>query len=150
MPKFDQAFIDETAKRLEKLTPESRPLWGKMSCPEMMGHLNMTIMYSMGKFPAIPASPSWVNRHIVGPLILNGILKLPKNFNPPRPEGAPAPPPVPGNAEMLLNAMKMYLEGLQKGDFKAPVHPGFGEIGAEGWGKMHVVHTDHHLRQFGV
>lgn len=150
MPKFDQAFIDATAKRLEQLTPESQPLWGKMSCAEMMGHLNMTIIYSMGNLPKIPASPTWVYRNVVGPLILNGVIKLPKNFTPPRPEGAPAPPPTPGNAEMLLNAMKMYLAGLQAGTIKAPPHPGFGDIGAEGWGKMHVVHTDHHLRQFGV
>jgi hypothetical protein len=56
----------------------------------------------------------------------------------------------PGNSQMLLNAMEMYLKGLEAGTIKAAPHPGFGDIGAEGWGKMHVVHTDHHLRQFGV
>jgi hypothetical protein len=151
MPKFDRAFIDQTAKRLEQLTPESKPLWGKMTCPQMMGHLNMTIIYSLGNLPAIPGSPSWAYRNIIGPLILNGIMKLPKNLTPPRPEGTPAPPPPPpGNAQMLLNAMEMYLKGLEAGTIKAAPHPGFGDIGAEGWGKMHVVHTDHHLRQFGA
>lgn len=151
MAKFDRAFIDATAKRLDKLTPESKPLWGKMTCPQMLGHLNMTIIYSMGNLPAIPAKPGWFSKHVIGPLILNGILKLPKNFTPPRPAGMPEPPLPPGNVQMLKDAMERYLKGLQEGTItKAPVHPGFGDIGPEGWGKMHVVHFDHHLRQFGV
>jgi hypothetical protein len=151
MPTFDQEFIETTGKRLENLSPDSAPLWGKMNCAQMMGHLNMTIIYSMGNLPAMPGNPGWMSRNIIGPLILNGILKLPKNFVPPRPEGAPEPPPPPeGNKQMLLDAMERYRLGLEAGTIKAAPHPGFGDIGAEGWAKMHVVHTDHHLRQFGI
>lgn len=151
MPKFDRAFIDATMKRLERLTPESKPLWGEMTCPQMMGHLNMTIIYSMGKLPAFPSMDNWRSRNIIAPLILNGIIKLPKNLKPPRPAGTPPPPPPPdGNKALLKNVMEMFLKGMEEGSFKAPAHPAFGDIGAAGWAKMHVVHTDHHLRQFGV
>lgn len=151
MPKYDREFIDAAVARLEKLTPESQPLWGEMTCAKMMGHLNMSIIYSLGNLPEFPAADTWFTRNIVGKIILNGLKQLPKNLKPSRPEGSPEPPPPPdGTAEMLKGAMEMYLTALEKGEFKANRHPLFGDIGSKGWGKMHCVHIDHHLRQFGV
>ncbi len=151
MPTFDREFIEATTQRLDKLTPDSEPLWGKMSPAQMMGHLNMSIIYSLGNLPAFPDASTWPSRNIIAPLILNGILKFPKNIVPPRAEGAPPPPPPPeGTQEMLINAMGMYLTALEAGTVKDVAHPVFGAIGPKGWAKMHVVHTDHHLRQFGV
>lgn len=151
MPKYDQEFVDATIARMDKLSTESQPLWGEMTCPQMMGHLNMGIIYSLGNLPEMPAADTWVTRNIQGTLILNGIIKLPKNLKPARAEGAPEPPPpFDGTAEMLKGALDMYLAALEKGEFKANLHPMFGDIGPKGWGKMHCVHIDHHLRQFGV
>lgn len=161
MVAYNREFMESATARLEKIAPDAKPLWGEMNPAEMMGHLNMTIIYSLGNLPQMPAGGNFMSKKIIGPLILNGIVKLPKNFTPPRPEGAPAPPKMPGNLEMLKNAMNMYMERVEKleeaeknggptPEFKVPPHPAFGDIGVRGWGKMHVVHFDHHLRQFGV
>lgn len=151
MPKYDRAFIDASVERLKRIDLDAPPEWGEMTAAQMMGHVNMMIIYSLGKLPALPSMGGWFTRNLVGPILLNGIMKMPKNLKPKLPEGSPEPPPPPsGNIDLLTNALEMFYEGLESGEIESPPHPAFGDIGVEGWAKLHCVHLDHHLRQFGV
>ena len=38
---FTKAVTDEIIQRISKLTPESQPLWGKMSAEQMFAHCNV-------------------------------------------------------------------------------------------------------------
>ena len=38
---FDPAVVADTIRRLEQLTPDRRPLWGRMSAAEMLAHVNV-------------------------------------------------------------------------------------------------------------
>src|SRR6187431_1380699 len=38
---FNQAVVTETINRIDKLTPESKALWGKMSVSKMLAHCNV-------------------------------------------------------------------------------------------------------------
>jgi hypothetical protein len=43
-----------------------------------------------------------------------------------------------------------FLDRLGRADFAPPPHPYFGDIGPGGWARLHLVHLEHHLRQFGA
>jgi len=43
-----------------------------------------------------------------------------------------------------------FLQRYNAGDLAPPPHQVFGDIGLEGWAKLHVTHFEHHMRQFGV
>jgi len=151
MPNFDREFIDASVERLKQIDLDAPPQWGEMTAAQMMGHNNMLIIYSLGKLPQLPSMSGWATRNIVAPLILNGIIKMPKNLKAKAKEGVPAPPPPPpGNIDLLTNALEMFFEGVESGELEPPPHPAFGDLGLRGWSKLHCVHLDHHLRQFGV
>ena len=39
---FTQTVTDKIISRLEKLTPETKALWGKMNASQMLAHCNVT------------------------------------------------------------------------------------------------------------
>lgn len=143
---LDQDYAEEVIDRLGRLSPAAEPAWGRMTPPQMVAHLGLTVRYSMGKFGPLPVVGPWWLRRIVGPLVINGFLALPKNAKAPRARGVTLPPP--DDLESLQALLEEYLGLVQAGELTPPPHPYFGDIGIDGWAKFHVVHFEHHLRQF--
>lgn len=50
----------------------------------------------------------------------------------------------------LLAVMARYVDALEREPARRTVNPGLGTISLRKWSRVHGVHTDHHLRQFGV
>ena len=63
-------------------------------------------------------------------------------------------PPPKGNFESeqakLLRIMSQFVDELERNPAKTGVNPGLGTITLAKWSRVHGVHNDHHLRQFGV
>lgn len=146
MRAFDHDYVNELVARLGALQPDARPAWGTLTPDQMVGHLIETVRYTMGREPDVPFVGNWFMRTVVGPLIMNGIIPIPKNVKAPRPN--PNAPWPTGDVETLHAALEDYLNLAQTGDLHPPYHPVFGEIGVDGWAKMHVRHFEHHLKQF--
>jgi oxepin-CoA hydrolase/3-oxo-5,6-dehydrosuberyl-CoA semialdehyde dehydrogenase len=145
---FDHDFVEEVVRRVSRLRPDTKPAWGAMTPPEMIGHLIESIQYSMGRGPNFAIETNWFKRRLLAPLVLNGILKIPKNIKAPRPPDAG---PIPaGDVETLHAVLEDYLALAQADELTPAPHPAFGVIGVDGWAKMHVHHFEHHLTQFGV
>lgn len=147
MPKFDQQTIDSAIERSNKIEEDAKPLWGSMSPAQMRAHMVTAVRYSLSKEEHSPDESTFVVKNILGPLIINGIIKLPKNIDKPKLYDASAPT---ATIEELKTEMDEFLEKLNSGSFSPPAHPALGDLGATGWAKLHAVHADHHLRQFGV
>jgi hypothetical protein len=147
MPKFDQQSIDSVIERSNKIEEDAKPIWGSMSPAQMRAHMVTAIRYSLSKEEHSPDESTFVVKNILGPLIINGIIKLPKNIDKPKLYDASAPT---ATIEELKTEMDEFLAKLNSGSFDPPVHPALGDLGATGWAKLHDVHADHHLRQFGV
>lgn len=147
MRALDHDYVNELVTRLGKLEPDARPAWGRMTPDRMVGHLIGTVRYSMGRGPRLPFAGNWFSRKVLAPLILNGVLSIPKNVKVSRPENEPLPA---GDVETLHATLEDYLALVQTGELSPPHHPFFGDIGVDGWAKMHVRHFEHHLKQFGL
>jgi len=136
----------EVLRRLGRIQPDARPGWGKLTPALMIRHLADAVRYSMGKGPEIPFAGNWLTRHIVAPLILNGVVRIPRNIAGANVSGTA------GNVDLetLHAVLDEYLALVQAGELEPRPHPSFGPIGVDGWDKMHLRHFEHHLRQFGV
>jgi hypothetical protein len=150
MTRLSESTLRGYLDRFQKIAPDAAPCWGKMTVPQMIGHVNGAVRYSMGYGPDIPFKGNWKTKYIFAPLILNGIKQVPRNIKVPRPKGAQSFDPPVAELATLESTLNELLAKARDGSFNPPHHPFFGMIGPHGWMKFHGVHLDHHLRQFGV
>jgi hypothetical protein len=150
MRHFDHDYVNHAMSRLKLIPPDAKPAWGKMNRDQLYGHLIMVMRRCMGRGPDVPDKSTWLTRNVLGPLIINGFVKIPKNVRIPRPKGQTAPIEHSGDLETLHAVFEEYLSAVETGKLDPPHHPFFGRIGVDGWSKFHVQHIGHHLRQFGV
>ncbi len=145
---FDPASLSSTVKRIEKLTPETQPLWGKMNVSQMMEHCARALDYSTGK-----TKP---RRLLIG--ILFGSFIKKKYYNdiswdknlPTAPNFKMTDTPEFNvTKKRLLDLVKEFGEG---GEAKCTRHPNafFGQFEPAQHGQGQYKHLDHHLTQFGV
>lgn len=145
---FDLDFVEDVIVRLEGLKPNTAPLWGALSPAGMRSHLIVSLRYAMGQYGASPQSGNWFTRIVLRRLILWGIVPIPRNVRlpfPTRPDEAP-----PRDLESLHAVLEEYLDLVQAGALVPPPHPVFGDLGIDGWARFHVLHVEHHLKQFGL
>jgi hypothetical protein len=151
MRHFDYPYAEEVLARLERIPDDAVPHWGKLRKNTLIEHPIFTLQYSMGEHQPFPVLGKWYVRWFLAPLILHGILPLPKNVPIPKKWAAQGVTlRSPGDLNTLAGCMEEYLKHVQEGTLVPNPHPAFGYIGVDGWDRMHVIHFEHHLRQFGV
>jgi hypothetical protein len=133
--------------RLERLTPAHQRVWGSISCHQMVSHLGDASEAALGNQPFSTSGkrPSRLIKFVALSLPLQWPRGIKSGANP----GAKALPPDQfaadvGRAVAGLRALAAATTGL------APAHPIFGPMSASDWHRWAFLHTDHHLRQFGV
>ena len=149
MPMLSESTVQSYMDRFAKVAPDAKPLWGKMTGAQMLGHVTGTLLYTLGEVPLLQFRGNFKTQYIYAPLLLNGILKFPKNVPLPRGKNQPAPKFPEGDLVSLKAAVDRVLAEYKAGEFAPPHHPYFGNIGPHRWMKFHAAHFDHHLGQFG-
>lgn len=144
---FDRDFADEIIQRLKALPPDRAPLWGKMRATELVPHLTSAMLYSMGRRGTRPFKGNWLTRRIIGPLVLGGWIPILKNVNL---GPAAAPDAMHYSIADLQAVLTDYLAAVETGALKTEPHQMFGDIGIDGWARMHVRHFEHHFKQFDL
>jgi len=144
---FDEAFVTAAADRLAALPPDQAPAWGSMRPPQVLAHLTIAVRYSLNKEPLVPREWGWLGQYVVKPIFLSGLL--------PKPKGAKAPKfyenaEAEGSAEALKAESCDFLQQCAAGGLKPPEHPVFGPLTLDEWNRLHRIHFEHHLKQFGI
>ncbi len=135
----------------EKLSPETKPLWGIMTPQHMVEHLLLTVKVSNNKIKVeclnphekIPTlkrfllSERPLPKYFINPIIGEGLLPL--QFN---------------NYKDAIDSLKIEIEDFYKFFENNPdvliTNPTFGELNKTEWEIFHKKHFTHHLSQFGV
>jgi len=145
-----QAEVLELSQaRLDKLTPDRRARWGKMSAPEMVCHLSDSFRFALNLKVASDAS-GVLQRTVVKWIALYVPVQWPKGVatTPEMKQG------VGGTCPAEFERDKSELAKLMRefaGQEKFSVaHPIFGRMSLWEWQRWGYLHTDHHLRQFGL
>lgn len=146
---FDAAVVEAQLARLARLTPESSPLWGTMSAPAMLAHLN--VAYEM-VYDGTHPRPNAIVRFLLRLAAKRGVVG-PKPYR----RGTPTAPQFvirgPRDFEAERGRLAGYLRRVQaegRTAFHGRESLSFGPLTADEWCVLFGKHLDHHLRQFGV
>lgn len=144
---IEESTFNEVLSRLNKLTPQTQRLWGKMDVAQMLVHLSCTLKTGLGELKAknvyVPIISPLMKRYLMrGGRFMKGatptmgefLIKERYDFDASR-------------NEFIAVLNRFVAEGRKE---KLDRHPFFGKMDAEAWGKTSYGHIDHHLRQFGV
>ena len=146
---FNEADRKEILLRIEKLTPGTKALWGKMDVAQMLAHCAKASKMLTGEIKA-DRVPFPIN--ILGKLIKNKALdESPLRKNSPTAKEIKVVDPREFEKEKVdfINSIKKIGQLGEKG-IKPEIHPFFGKISPKEWGRINYKHADHHLNQFGV
>jgi hypothetical protein len=143
---FDESVKQEIINRIHKLTPGSKPIWGKMSVSQMLAHLQPPIGIAYGTH--VPKG-SFILR-LIGPFFKSKLWD-----DKPYKHGLPTDPTfvMLRNQKEFEKEKAALLEMIGRFSETTVVserHPVFGKLSKENWSKATWKHIDHHLRQFGV
>jgi len=146
---FEQETVTNLLARINNLTPETTPDWGKMNVAQMLAHNNVGFDITYGKTP--------VSYNFFMRLMLKMFVKDVVVGNKPYTKnGQTAPVFVISDKrdfdkekeELIANIHRVNADGAAA--FEGRVSPSFGKLTAQQWSNQFWKHLDHHLTQFGV
>lgn len=143
--KSSQKIID----RINLLTPNTNPSWGKMNVAQMLAHCNVTYeMVFDNKHTPAKGLKKILLKAFVKPIVC-GEKSYPKNSR-------TAPQFVIATEKEFNIEKKRLIEYITKvqelGEsyFEDKESNSFGKLNISEWNNMFYKHLDHHLLQFGV
>lgn len=136
---------DELIDRINRLSPATKAIWGKMNVSQMLAHLQMPMGVALG------------DHKLKGNFFLRLIgssMKSKLYDDKPYKRSLPTAPSFKMTTEKEFEAEKnKAIEMIRKFRDENIIntkHPFFGKLTKEQWGKANWKHIDHHLQQFGV
>jgi hypothetical protein len=145
---YDKNSIDALIARVNKLTPESKALWGKMNAAQMLQHCKLASDVAFGD-----------QNLKINPLmkLLGKMLKKKVFYGAGLKKNSPTAKEfiIPSAFDFeeakngfIANLTKIANEG--KSAITVMNHPFWGKLSYEDWDALMWKHTNHHLEQFGV
>jgi hypothetical protein len=146
---FTDINYAEILQRLKNLRVDSTRKWGTMTSAEMLRHCRAQIEFILKPSPDVKIYPTMFRFSPVRWLALYGI---------PWPKNSKTAPELDVTKKLtdttdFDNEKQLILQGLHNlyhADHVEAIHPLFGKMGKNQWGRVVWKHLDHHLRQFGV
>jgi hypothetical protein len=145
---FTAPVADDVISRINKLTPQTAPGWGKMNVGQMLAHCNVT--YEMVYEDKHPKPGAFVK------LMLKMLAKNKVVSETPYKRNNPTAPAFIMTGEKDFGAEKDRLidyiqktQQLGESTFDGKMSHSFGPLSITEWNNMFYKHLDHHLTQFG-
>jgi hypothetical protein len=145
---FNDSDLQQFITRINRLQPDTRNEWGKMTVSQMLAHCQQPLRVALGEVK--------LKRSLIGILfgkIAKKKILSPKGFD----RNLPTSPHFVIKDERVFEKEKAALIELMKKISKGgkdsiskDEHPFFGKMSADEWDQLQVKHLDHHLRQFGA
>lgn len=146
---FNEKDVNEFIARINKLTPESKALWGQMNVAQMLAHCEVPLRVAQGELkPKVNPILKFLFGKMAKKQVLGG-EGLKKN-SPTMAEAKIADKrEFEEEKQKLIKKIGSFYEKGKAGITREP-HPFFGELTIEEWDQLQSKHLDHHLSQFGV
>jgi hypothetical protein len=140
---------EEIVRRLRTLRPESVRHWGRMSVHQMVCHLNDSFRMATGE-KSVKSAATLRNRTLTRLIALHVPVRWPRGLEtvPEVDQEIGGTRPVDFAAD--LAELETRLQSFAERRRVNRPHPIFGRLSDGEWLRWAYLHTDHHLRQFGV
>ena len=144
---FNRDIRDAVLARIARLSPTSKPLWGRFTAPEMVCHVSCELREGVGELETVPRVGLLTHPPLTWLLI--HVLPWPKGSGKSPPEWL-ATQPTTWNADIahLRDLIHRFAAMGPAADW--PPSRVFGKISGRSWGVLAHKHLDYHLHQFGV
>lgn len=146
---YDKAVAQDLINRINKLTSETQPLWGKMNASQVMAHCCITYEYI---FDERNDKPNFFMKFILKAFVKSKVVS-----EEPYAKDSPTGPAfiIADNKDFEKEKTRLinYINKVaEKGEsfFVNKESNSFGVLNTTEWNNMMYKHLDHHLRQFGV
>jgi hypothetical protein len=131
-------------ERLLRVRPDAKPAWGSLNAPRMLCHIADSMRVALGELSTKPVH-TLASRTLLKFLVINTGLKVPRGRVQTAPEMLTSQP---GTWEADLSTCVALAERVGSRSARA-IHPTFGPLSPEEWGRLCWKHLNHHLMQFG-
>lgn len=146
---FDQEITEEVLARIEKLTTESKPHWGKMNVAQMLAHCNVTYdMVFTDHYVKAKAFKKFLLTSLIKPTVV-GDKPYKKNSRT-APQFLIVDARVFQEEKTKLVGYLKQVQELGGAHFEGKESNSFGNLTEREWNNMFYKHIDHHLQQFGA
>lgn len=144
---YNAQVRQEVIDRLNRLRPDSKRTFGKLTPDAMMCHMEDALLVSTGAAPARPKK-TFLSNPVLRRFVIYW-MPWPKGKVQTIPEMlATKPADFNRDRERLIELVRRTSERGPGAPWA--VHPAFGDISGKDYGVLIYRHFDHHLRQFGV
>ena len=146
---FDKKESEETIERIHKLTPETKPNWGKMNVSQMLAHCNVAyeLVYT-DKHP----KPKALQKFLIK-LFAKKIVTGPKPY---KRNSRTSPIFIISDEREFEKEKNRLIDHIRKtqdlggSHFDGMQSHAFGALTESEWNVLFSKHLDHHLQQFAV
>ena len=146
---FDTATINEIIERINSLSENSKPIWGKMNIYQMTKHCTIWNEWVLGKENFV-YKQEFLGK-IFGKMALKSNTKDDKPISKKMPAGkAFTVKEMQGDLKTQKSIWTEQIKAYENFSNDNFVHDFFGKMTKEQIGIFSYKHNDHHLRQFGV
>jgi hypothetical protein len=146
---FDSKTTEAYINRIEKLTPETQALWGKMDVAQMLAHISIAYDMTYGKI------------NLKYNVLTKGMLKLlvkkmVVSDKPYKKNNSTAPVFKIADKREFETEKKILIDYIKLTESKGESHfeglenTSFGKMTAKEGSNLFSKHMDHHLKQVGV
>jgi hypothetical protein len=146
---FTKEISDGIVDRINKLSFDTKPLWGKMTVEQMLAHCSVT--YEM-IYENKHAKPGFLMKIMLNAFVKKTVVGM----APYRKNSQTAPAFLIKDSRNFEIEKKRLIQYIQKTqqlgekEFNQKESHSFGKLSADEWNTMFYKHLDHHLSQFGV
>lgn len=146
---FEPTTTTIMLQRIDQLTPESNPIWGKMNAAQMLAHLNVAYAIAYEDMEAKYGGFAKLMLKLFVKKIVVGDKPYSKNSR-------TAPAFLIADQREFEKEKSRLVDYIKKTEskgveyFEGKESASFGRLTAQEWSNMFSKHLDHHLSQFGV
>jgi hypothetical protein len=147
---FDRTTLSFFHERVSRLTATTPRRWGTMDVCRALRHLTFIFEMSLGE-QVVPDKTVPVLRDVLYVVFFRWFTNWPKGKL--KGPAYTCPPPQGGfdvERAAVVDRMWRFVDLLEREPDRTALNPGLGPIPLTKWSRVHGVHLDHHLRQFGV
>ena len=134
-------------QRIHRLSPESQPVWGKMTVSQMFAHCVVSLKIAFREKPGYWTFWGFLFGSRARRKYVNSTKLFPKNL--PTVFKQTGPKDFETEKAQLIEYVARF-RTLGKESITTDKHPFFGDLSPEEWDYLTLKHLDHHFRQFGV
>lgn len=144
---WDPAVRSSFVARVQKLSTDARPGWGKMNASGMVAHLNDSYRMCLGELKV--KSKNLPLRYTPIKQLVIYALPFPKSAPTARELIARCDGAILDDERIAMERMFEKLAAVRPAD-ALQEHPAFGVLTHQTYGVLMARHTEHHFRQFGI